>query len=101
MEMGDMGAAHPGDRIIVRSGAVGGRDRDGEVLEARGPGGTPPYLVRWSDTGKVSLVFPGPDTVLHDGTSRGASAPLRAEGAEHRWAAGSGRRPGGPGGQQP
>ena len=60
----------PGDRIIVQSGQVGGHDRDGEVLDARGPGGTPPFLVRWSDNGHVSLFFPGPDTVIHDGGSR-------------------------------
>lgn len=29
-----MTRAAPGDRIIVRSGRVGGHDRDGEVLEA-------------------------------------------------------------------
>ncbi|PFG40166.1 hypothetical protein ATJ97_2687 [Georgenia soli] len=83
-----MGAAHPGDRIIVQPGPVGGRVRDGEVLEARGPGGTPPYLVRWSDTGRISLLFPGPDAVVHDGTSRAASAPVLTEGAERRWATG-------------
>lgn len=83
-----MGAAHPGDRIIVQAGSVGAHARDGEVLEARGPGGAPPYLVRWSDTGRVSLLFPGPDTVVHDGSSRGASAPLREEGLEGRWVAG-------------
>lgn len=59
-----------GDRIIIRSGRLGGHDRDGEVLEARGPGGTAPFLVRWSDDGHVSLVYPGSDAVIHDGSSR-------------------------------
>jgi hypothetical protein len=40
--------------------------RDGEVLEVHGTDGGPPFLVRWSDTGHESLVFPGPDaTVEH------------------------------------
>jgi len=59
--------ATAGDRIIIRSVHVGEPDRDGEVLEARGEGGTPPYLVRWSDTGHEGLLFPGPETVIHHG----------------------------------
>ncbi len=62
-----MTRAAPGDRIIVRAPHLGGHDRDGEVLEARGPDGTPPFLVRWSDDGHVTLFFPGPDAVVHDG----------------------------------
>jgi hypothetical protein len=57
--------AAAGDRIIVRSVHVGEPDRDAEVLEARGPDGSPPYLVRWSDTGHEALLYPGPETVIH------------------------------------
>lgn len=53
--------AAPGDRIIVASTHVGEAAREGEVLEARGTGGGPPFLVRWTDDGHESLVFPGPD----------------------------------------
>ena len=53
--------AEVGDRIIIRGHRVGEHDRDGEVLEARGPDGTPPFLVRWDDDGHRSLFFPGPD----------------------------------------
>lgn len=64
--------ATAGDRIVVRSTHVGEPDRDGEVLEVRGAGGTPPFLVRWSDTGHEGLYFPGSDTVIrHEaGTAR-------------------------------
>lgn len=54
--------AHIGDRVIVQSARLGRPARDGEVLEVHGPDGDPPYLVRWSDTGRVSLFFPGPDS---------------------------------------
>ncbi|HTW13875.1 MAG TPA: DUF1918 domain-containing protein [Nocardioides sp.] len=55
-----------GDRLVVHSSTVGGPDRDGEILEVRHTDGTPPYVVRWEDTGRESLVFPGPDaTVQH------------------------------------
>jgi hypothetical protein len=39
--------------------------RDGEILEVRGSNGEAPYLVRWSDTGRESLFFPGPDSHVH------------------------------------
>jgi hypothetical protein len=59
-----------GDRIIVQSAHVDERTRDGEVLEVRGTDEGPPYLVRWSDDGHESLVFPGPDAVVqHTGAS--------------------------------
>jgi hypothetical protein len=54
--------AEIGDRLIVLSGVLGRPDRAGDVLEVHGPDGGPPYLIRWSDTGRSSLYFPGPDT---------------------------------------
>ena len=47
-----------GDRLIVRGTHVDDSERDGEILEVRGEGGTPPFVVRWSDTGHEALVFP-------------------------------------------
>lgn len=63
----------PGDRVVVHSTKVGGHTRDGEVVDARGENGGPPYVVRWSDTGVESLIFPGPDTVIHPGGSEGGA----------------------------
>ncbi|MFH5824873.1 DUF1918 domain-containing protein [Georgenia sp. AZ-5] len=54
----------PGDRVVVQSTQLGAHVREGEVLEARGPGGTPPFLVRWADNGHESVIFPGPGTVI-------------------------------------
>ncbi len=60
----------PGDRLVVAPHRQGDRPRDAEVLEARGAGGGPPYLVRWQDTGRVSLHYPGSDsTVEHIATT--------------------------------
>ncbi len=50
-----------GDRLVVRSNHVDGPVRDGEIIEVRHEDGSPPYVVRWSDTGHEALVFPGPD----------------------------------------
>lgn len=52
--------ASVGDTIVVHGRTVDTKDRWGEVLEARGADGGPPFLVRFSD-GHEGLVFPGPD----------------------------------------
>ena len=52
-----------GDRLIIKGHRIGEHDRDGEILEARGENGHPPYVVRWGDSGRVGLLFPGSDAV--------------------------------------
>jgi hypothetical protein len=62
----DVMHAKPGDRIIIKCHRIGEPDRDGEILEVRGPEGGPPYLVRWGDSGHTGLLFPGVDAVVHE-----------------------------------
>lgn len=52
--------ASVGDRVVIASHRVDGPVRDGEIM-AVGDDGAPPYRVRWSDNGRVSVYFPGPD----------------------------------------
>jgi hypothetical protein len=61
---GEDGSLHAsaGDRLVVRS--LHGPVRDAEILEVRHPDGTPPYVVRWSDTGHEALVYPGADAFV-------------------------------------
>jgi hypothetical protein len=56
--------ASVGDRIIIRGHHIGEPDRDCEVLEVRGTDGTPPFRVRWEDTGHEALLYPGPDAMV-------------------------------------
>lgn len=56
--------AAPGDRLVVRPHRVGEPERDAEILETGGPEGAPPFVVRWSETGRESKVFPGPDAFV-------------------------------------
>jgi hypothetical protein len=53
--------ASPGDRLVIHGHHLGEPERDGEILEVIGEGGAPPYVVRWSDDGHVSELFPGSD----------------------------------------
>lgn len=64
--------AKPGDQIILAGELVDQPTRAGEVVEARGPDGGPPYVVRWED-GHTSTMFPGPGAVLR--VTDGASVP--------------------------
>ena len=57
--------ASVGDRLVVHSTHVDGPVRDGEILEVHGQDGMPPYVVRWSDDGHTTLVYPGADATVH------------------------------------
>ncbi|HQY84605.1 MAG TPA: DUF1918 domain-containing protein [Ilumatobacteraceae bacterium] len=56
--------AHTGDQVVVKGHRIGQPDRKGEVLEARGPDSSEPFMVRWDDSGHVTLLFPGTDAVI-------------------------------------
>jgi hypothetical protein len=71
--------ARPGDELRVRGHRVGAPDRCAEVLEARGPDSTAPFVVRWDDNGHVTLFFPGVDAVIEPHPP-GADIKDRAEG---------------------
>jgi hypothetical protein len=68
-----------GDRIVVPGPHVGSPDRDGEVVTVPHPDGSPPYWVRWSDTGQLGLYFPGPGDTVHHGRTPRAGAQGSAE----------------------
>jgi len=56
-----------GDTIAVPGLHVGESGRLGEVVEVRGEGGRPPYVIRWQD-GHQALCYPGPQTrISHEG----------------------------------
>jgi hypothetical protein len=53
-----------GDRLVLRRLTPGAPVRDGRIIEVHGEDGGPPYLVEWSDDGKVGLVFPNDEAVI-------------------------------------
>ncbi len=68
--------AHPGDRLVISGHRNGEPKRTGQVKEVRGADGGPPYRVTWDDSGRTTLLFPGPDCTIepldHGATSTGA-----------------------------
>lgn len=55
--------AEVGDRVVIKAHRIGEAERDAEIL-AVGPGGDPPYRVRWGDSGHEALFFPGSDAFV-------------------------------------
>ena len=71
--------AQVGDRLVVQGVHVGDARRVGEIIAVRHADGTPPYEVRWLDSGQEALVF---SRLL-----RGQSARLRlVQARAHRFA---------------
>jgi uncharacterized protein DUF1918 len=63
--------AQVGDRLILPGAHVGDPQRVGLVIKVHGPGGAPPYLVRWEGSGHETLCFPGPDAHVDAATPAG------------------------------
>jgi hypothetical protein len=55
--------ADPGDWVVVHAHALGGRPRNGLILEVIGPPGHERYRVRW-DEEHESIFYPGPDATI-------------------------------------
>ena len=65
--------AQLGDTLIVESPTAEGPKRDGEIIALHHDDGTPPYEVRWSDTGHIATVYPGPDAHVRHHSPSGQS----------------------------
>jgi Domain of unknown function (DUF1918) len=65
-----------GDRLHVHGNIVGHAEHTGEIMEVRGAGGEPPYVVHFED-GHTGLVFPGPDAVIEHPRKKSLKGRLR------------------------
>jgi hypothetical protein len=52
--------AKMGDWLVIKGPAT----EQGLITEVRSSDGSPPYVIRWLDTGRVAMVFPGSDAVV-------------------------------------
>jgi hypothetical protein len=66
-----------GDRLILEGVRVGLPRRVGVVTAVRHADGTPPYDVRWLDTGKESLIFPGSEAHVEPSHHRAKEEPTQ------------------------
>ncbi|CAM3633351.1 DUF1918 domain-containing protein [Smaragdicoccus niigatensis] len=54
--------AKPGDWLVVESRSDGEHSRRALIQEVHSADGSPPYVIRWTDSGHEVLMFPGPDS---------------------------------------
>ena len=65
-----------GDRLHVHANIVGHPGQAGAIVEVRGAGGEPPYLVRFDD-GHTALVFPQPDAIKEHPRRKARKRPTK------------------------
>jgi uncharacterized protein DUF1918 len=53
--------AKPGDWLIVEIAGTDNATRRAKILAVGSPDGAPPFTVRWLDTDREGLLFPGVD----------------------------------------
>jgi hypothetical protein len=69
--------AQVGNWVVVHGRTLDDPVREGLVVEVPHPDGSPPYLVRWLDDDRTSLVFPGPDATLLPSTPHQRDGGMR------------------------
>lgn len=62
--------AQVGDWLVIQPRYVDAHGRRGLILDVPDDAGGPPYLVRWTDTDREALVFPGPDARVEEKAGR-------------------------------
>ena len=68
--------AEVGDLVVVASRKLLGQVRVGEVIAVGDSSGGGPYRVRWSDDGRETLFFPGPDAHVEHPTDKQPDARI-------------------------
>ncbi len=56
--------ATTGDWLVIKGTTIDRPDQRGLITEVHSPDGSPPYVVRWLETGHTATVFPGPDALV-------------------------------------
>lgn len=53
--------AQAGDRLVIKGHRIHEPDREAEILEVRGMDGEPLYLIRWLNSERETIIYPGED----------------------------------------
>lgn len=84
--------AEVGDWLVMKGTTVGQSEQRGLITEVHSADGSPPYVVRWLDSGHEATVFPGPDAIVvtaaeqheADERARDRMSSVQADIREHR-----------------
>lgn len=56
--------ADVGNWLVVQGRVLDAPPRIGRIVEVAHPDGSPPYVVRWTDDDRTSVVVPGSDATV-------------------------------------
>ncbi|SRR5271157_4810922 len=56
--------AQVGDWLVIKGTTTELADQRGLITDVHGPDGSPPYVVRWLNTGHEATIFPGSDALI-------------------------------------
>lgn len=74
--------AAPGDWLVVKSSRDTVHERHALILTVS-ENGAAPFHIRWIDTGRESLIYPGPDAVVISAEEQAAYDRQQTERAQH------------------
>jgi len=74
--------AAPGDWLVVKSSRDTVHARHALILTVS-DGGDPPFHIKWIDTGRESLIYPGPDAVVITAEEQAEYDRQQTERAQH------------------
>ena len=69
--------ANVGDRIVLDPTPLGDTHRVGVIMDVRQDDGAPPYVVRWLEDGRTTMIFPGDEA--HAESAEPAPAPSKVD----------------------
>ncbi|WP_123024413.1 DUF1918 domain-containing protein [Mycolicibacterium stellerae] len=56
--------AKTGDWLVMKGLTIDRPEHRGLITEVHSDDGSPPYVVHWLDSGRITTVFPGPDAIV-------------------------------------
>jgi Domain of unknown function (DUF1918) len=71
--------AEVGDWLVIKGRTVEQADHRGLITEVHSADGSPPYVVKWLDSGHVATVIPGPDAIIVTAAEQPKGATSRSD----------------------
>jgi hypothetical protein len=68
--------AHVGDRLVLNPTQLGDTGRVGVITGIRQDDGAPPYVVRWLEDGRTTMIYPGDEAHVESARPGPASSKV-------------------------